>query len=273
MRHGGDVSCSVRQAGVGARRGCRSVGGRGRRPRLRVHRRPPAHPGLVPCGMRSRPNGRARIHKPAKVTPPMPEGAIPRRRLFAELDASGAGRARCGSPASRGRARRRSSRPGSPLAGRSGSGCGWTPPTPSSPRSSTTSPSPYTRPPASACRSGAHAGVPAEPGRVCPRFFRRLSERLRPGTVIVLDDCHAVPPDGAFFGALRAGLEELAPGISIVLVARGDPPAALARARAHRELAVLPARALSSLRPRRWPSLAPGDRRRGDRTSRRCGAP
>ena len=36
--------------------------------------------------MRSRPNGRARTHKPAKVTPPIPEGAIPRRRLFAELD-------------------------------------------------------------------------------------------------------------------------------------------------------------------------------------------
>lgn len=72
-------------------------------------------------------------------------------------------------------------------------------------------------------------------------FFRSLAGKLRPGTVLVLDDCHAVPADAAFFGALRAGIEELTPGVGVVLVSRGDPPAALARARAHGELACLPA--------------------------------
>ena len=84
MRHRGYVSCSVRQAGVGARRGCRSVGGKGPAPApprssdaARTGLGWPVQSGLVPCGMRSRPNGRARTHKPAQGDPADPGGRDP----------------------------------------------------------------------------------------------------------------------------------------------------------------------------------------------------
>jgi hypothetical protein len=72
-------------------------------------------------------------------------------------------------------------------------------------------------------------------------YFRALGEALRPGSVIVLDDCHAVPPEGSLSTVLRAAVEELPASVTLVLVSRGEPPAALARAQAHGELALLAA--------------------------------
>jgi ATP/maltotriose-dependent transcriptional regulator MalT len=196
--------------------------------------------------MRSRPSGRTRAHQPAKVTPPVPEGAIPRRRLFSALD------------------RLRRQAPAIWLSGEPGSG--------KTTLVATWLAHPRRRPVwlrvdaadaevatffhylavAVRAATGRPVALPAFTPEYLPdldafsrMFFRRLAERLRPGTVIVLDDCHAIPPEAAFFGALRAGVEELTAEVTLVLVSRGDPPPALARARAHGELAVLPAGALA----------------------------
>ncbi len=195
--------------------------------------------------MRTRPSGRARIHQPAKVTPPIPEAAIPRRRLFGALD----------------RLRRRAR--GVWVSGEPGSGkttlvATWL--------AARRARAVWLRVDAADAElatffhylgvavraaTGRRVPLPAFSPEYLPdldafarAFFRGMTERLRPGTVVVLDDCHAVPPEAAFFGALRAGIEELAGGISIVLVSRGDPPPALARAQAHGELGVLPSREL-----------------------------
>lgn len=191
--------------------------------------------------MRSRRKARTRAHQPAKVTPPVPEGAILRRRLFVALD----------------RLARRSQAvwvSGQPGSGKTTLVATWLAARRSRPiwlrvDAADAELATFFHYLGVAVRAatGTRVPLPALTPEYLPdldafarAFFRSLTEKLRRGTVIVLDDCHAVPADAAFFGALRAGIEELAPGITIVLVSRGDPPAALARARAHGELACLP---------------------------------
>jgi ATP/maltotriose-dependent transcriptional regulator MalT len=199
--------------------------------------------------MASSPVRRARAHHPAKITPPIPEGAIARRRLFGALD-----RLRRGA-----RAVWVSGQPGS---GKTTLVATWLAARRVRPAwlrvdAADAELATFFHYLAAAIRaaSGRRISLPPLTPEYLPDleafvrgFFRRLGEKLRPGTVIVLDDCHAVPADTAFFEALRAGIEELAPGITLVLLSRGDPPAALARARAHRDLAVLAARELEVTR-------------------------
>ena len=257
----------VRGAGAGL------LGGRGRRPRLRVHRRPPAHAGLVPCGMRSRPNGRARIHKPAKVTPPIPEGAIPRRRLFAELDSAQAPGARDVGlrPAGLGQddARRDLARRPPGEAGLAAGGRRRR-------RARHVLPLPRRRRARGHRRArvapGAHAGVPAEPGRVRPRLLPAPERAAAPGDG---DRPRRLPRGPARRRVLRA---RCAPGSRSSRRASrsSSSPAAIrrrrwpARGRTGSSRCCRPARS-SSLRPRRWPSRAPADWRHGGRRSRRCG--
>lgn len=71
------------------------------------------------------------------------------------------------------------------------------------------------------------------------RLFRALLAGLPPRPVLVLDDLHEVPPASAVEDLVRILVEELPTGAAVVLVARGDPPDALARSRAHGGLAVV----------------------------------
>lgn len=191
--------------------------------------------------MPPRSRARTRTHQPAKVTPPVPEGAIPRKRLFVALD-----RLRRGA-----RAIWVSGQPGS---GKTTLVATWLAARKVKPvwlrvDAADAELATFFHYLSIAVRAatGRRVALPALTPEYLPdldafarAFFRSLTGRLRPGTVLVLDDCHAIPADAAFFGALRAGIEELAPGTAIVLVSRGDPPAALARARAHGELGLLP---------------------------------
>jgi LuxR family transcriptional regulator, maltose regulon positive regulatory protein len=68
------------------------------------------------------------------------------------------------------------------------------------------------------------------------RYFRAFFARLPPSAAVVFDNCHEVPPSAPFHEILRDALAEAREGITILMVSRGDPPAALARAEANRLL-------------------------------------
>ena len=64
------------------------------------------------------------------------------------------------------------------------------------------------------------------------RFFRTLYSRLPTGAVLVLDNCHEVDSAAPFHEIVRDALAEIGAGINLILLSRGDPPAAWARAQA-----------------------------------------
>jgi ATP/maltotriose-dependent transcriptional regulator MalT/DNA-binding SARP family transcriptional activator len=71
------------------------------------------------------------------------------------------------------------------------------------------------------------------------RYFEDLSSVVPVPSLLVLDDCHRLPEDSAFFDILRHGIERLAPGIGTVLISRSDPHPSFARHRANRLLTTL----------------------------------
>ncbi len=76
-----------------------------------------------------------------------------------------------------------------------------------------------------------------------PAFARGLLGRLSrwlPGPgALVLDDYHVLPEDTPLHAALAAGLEVLEPEVPLVVLSRGAPPPAFARARANGLLRVV----------------------------------
>ena len=66
------------------------------------------------------------------------------------------------------------------------------------------------------------------------RYFEGLSSMLPVPSLLVLDDCHRMREDSAFFETLREGISRLAPGIAAVLISRTDPHPSFARDRANR---------------------------------------
>jgi DNA-binding SARP family transcriptional activator len=71
------------------------------------------------------------------------------------------------------------------------------------------------------------------------RYFEDLYARLRPGAVLVFDDCQKVPSGSQFNEIIRDGLSFLPEGVSAILLSRSDPPPVFARLRAHRLLEVI----------------------------------
>lgn len=68
------------------------------------------------------------------------------------------------------------------------------------------------------------------------RYFRAFFARLPATAVVVFDNCHEVPPAAPFHEILRDALAEVRDGITLLMMSRTDPPAALARAQANRLL-------------------------------------
>jgi hypothetical protein len=73
------------------------------------------------------------------------------------------------------------------------------------------------------------------------RFFREVARHLSTPAVLAFDNVHEVPSESQLHDALACGIEELPAGVSIVLVSRAHPPAALARLHAYGELVVVEA--------------------------------
>jgi ATP/maltotriose-dependent transcriptional regulator MalT/DNA-binding SARP family transcriptional activator len=71
------------------------------------------------------------------------------------------------------------------------------------------------------------------------RHFRELFDRLPAHTVLVFDNAQEVAAHVALATLFAVMLEEQTPGFQVVSISRADPPPALARARAARQLAVL----------------------------------
>ncbi len=71
------------------------------------------------------------------------------------------------------------------------------------------------------------------------RYFERLFARLKAPFALVLDGYQQVPVSSQLHEVLAIALETLPPGGHVVVVSRGDPPAALARLRANQTLAVI----------------------------------
>jgi LuxR family maltose regulon positive regulatory protein len=68
------------------------------------------------------------------------------------------------------------------------------------------------------------------------RYFRAFFARLPPTALVVFDNCHEMPPSAPFAEILRDALSEVREGITLLMLSRADPPAALARAQANRLL-------------------------------------
>jgi len=63
------------------------------------------------------------------------------------------------------------------------------------------------------------------------RYFESFFSRISSPFVIVFDDCQQVDAASQFQEILRSALEEIPPGIKVILISRDDPPASLARLR------------------------------------------
>lgn len=55
------------------------------------------------------------------------------------------------------------------------------------------------------------------------RYFRELFARMPESSVLVLDNCHEIPADAAFWGVLHDAASEVAPGRNIVAIGRSEP--------------------------------------------------
>lgn len=71
------------------------------------------------------------------------------------------------------------------------------------------------------------------------RFFRELFSRLAPGSVVVFDNFQEASDTAAVHEALVAGMDEIPPGIQLIVVSRAGTPPHYARLNAHRAVKVI----------------------------------
>ncbi|HWM44540.1 MAG TPA: hypothetical protein VNP36_19030 [Burkholderiales bacterium] len=71
------------------------------------------------------------------------------------------------------------------------------------------------------------------------RYFERLYAQLKAPFAVVFDGYHAVPASSQLHEVMRVALETLPPGGRVLVISRGDPPAALTRLRANQALSVI----------------------------------
>jgi len=60
------------------------------------------------------------------------------------------------------------------------------------------------------------------------KYFENLYSRLRPSTVIVLDNYHHLPVESPFHNVIRDGLSVIPHGFTFIVCSRGSPPQSLA---------------------------------------------
>jgi ATP/maltotriose-dependent transcriptional regulator MalT/DNA-binding SARP family transcriptional activator len=75
-------------------------------------------------------------------------------------------------------------------------------------------------------------------------WFRRFFALMRGVPLLVLDDYHQLPADSPVHVALREGLAEVPPGVSVIVTSRGEPPPLLTRLRTLENFTLLDREAL-----------------------------
>src|SRR5688572_5810295 len=71
------------------------------------------------------------------------------------------------------------------------------------------------------------------------RYFERLFAQLGAPFTVVFDGYHEVPASSQLHEVMRVALETLPPGGRVLIISRGDPPAALTRLRANQALSLI----------------------------------
>jgi len=71
------------------------------------------------------------------------------------------------------------------------------------------------------------------------RYFQRLFAQLKAPFAVVFDGYHQVPASSQLHEVMRVALEALPPGGRVMIVSRGDPPASVARLRANQALSLI----------------------------------
>src|SRR5690606_4732325 len=75
-------------------------------------------------------------------------------------------------------------------------------------------------------------------------WFRRFFEQVQGVPMLVFDDYHQLPADSPVHVAVREGLAEVPPGLSVVITSRGEPPPLLTRLRTQENFTLLDREAL-----------------------------
>jgi LuxR family transcriptional regulator, maltose regulon positive regulatory protein len=78
----------------------------------------------------------------------------------------------------------------------------------------------------------------------CRRFFERFYANIPSGSIIVFDDCHATAGAATFPLILSTAIAVRPKTIEVILLSREGPPPEMARLRANRRLTLLPGREL-----------------------------
>lgn len=68
------------------------------------------------------------------------------------------------------------------------------------------------------------------------RYFEELFSLLKPPFAVVFDNYQEAPPDSPFHDVFGIGLDEIPEGVNVILISRSDPPPALARLRAGKNI-------------------------------------
>ena len=71
------------------------------------------------------------------------------------------------------------------------------------------------------------------------RYFRELFSRLPEGSTLVLDNCQEVPAEQPFHELLAEAVDEVPPGITLLVASRRDPPECYARLIANERVAAI----------------------------------
>jgi tetratricopeptide (TPR) repeat protein len=65
------------------------------------------------------------------------------------------------------------------------------------------------------------------------RYFEKLFRRLKPPSILVLDNYHTVPDDSNFHDVIKNGISTIPDGNNVIVISRHDPPPALSGLRAN----------------------------------------
>ncbi len=71
------------------------------------------------------------------------------------------------------------------------------------------------------------------------QYFRELFSLVKKPFLLVLDNYHEVPPESGLHNLVNAGLEQVPPGLNIIVLSRASPPPAMTRLVVNRKIGII----------------------------------